>query len=227
MITTNIEKCLLSGEARYKTFMLHGSAVGKIDIPANNFIIVTSITVFPFTDADPADESAVDQRSTHILELISQDSDRVGYIYRNAPLKQAGKVNPYSANANPITYDTYLVRSKTLYISVGCHQGVNTGGGYVYGPLQALTQLNDNPTSYGSKSPVVVTMNDDAGANIYGPTGKLESGNTNVNRVQPFPYYNGNVGSGALLDPEGWNQRTPCVLIQYVQFNDQAKKNFQ
>lgn len=239
MITEEIEKALIRGDAKLKTFMLATSAVGTIQVPANNFIIITSITAFPFSDVvgnlginKPASKTYIDSRSTHVVELINQSSDRVGFVYRNQWEYRYAKNETYVKNSEPITWDTNIVRTSDVFIQIGTYTGLSNGNIATYLPVTWNTQNNSNPVSYGNTTSNYWQIIDPSFLWLYVPSLDQQVQLINFPGLinQPFPYYSGEDGLyGRLNDVTGNtapNNRTPIVQVQYVQMNQISMKNF-
>jgi len=91
MITNQLEKWILTGEAKSLSFSAFGSALSSFAIPEDYSCIVTSIQAFPFIDLSDAAVLALDsdaavsdilKRVSHYYELSSNQSDRFGFVSR-------------------------------------------------------------------------------------------------------------------------------------------------
>ena len=232
MITPALERALISGKAQMFTHMHAGAGAGRIVVPQNCFIIVHQLTLSPFSDPlrglDEDDFLLVDERSTNIYELYCQDAPiRNAFAVRNYLFKQKDSYGNYSVvNSPPVTFDTYLVFNKTVYIAVGINSVVNNAAIIDYSNLPATTQAPPTPTGYGSSAATRQNILLADAVTLYRPTGDDSNpGPPGVTMVenQPFPNYK---TTGA-LNNQDVNVCTPLMTVQYCLLNEQARKDFQ
>jgi len=235
MITQSIEKALISGKAWLKTYVLSGSQVGKIVVPDNNFVIITSVTIQPFSNIAQGHvglvTEQVDAVSIISVELSNQETDRVNFVAsNNYYIYTAPDGANLVRNSEPQTFDTYLVRSKNVYIQVALLPGINgrSGAAALDNSPLSNSQLPLDTAGYAG---AVITANivTNLGTN-YSPAGVPDSGNAIVPGVPLFfnglPNYRDEdckIISGAFNS----NNNIPLVVVQYVVLNEQARKDFQ
>jgi len=237
MITQSIEKALINGRAWLKTYVLAGSQVGKIVVPDNNFIIITSITVQPFTNwggylsAPIPTCTEIDAVSTISVELSNQETDRTNFVVRNNwYLYQAPSGEFTLKNSEPQTFDTYLVRSKNVYIQVGLIPGANSRSGPSALDTGALINSQIPGDTAGLAGQLVLRDIVTTAGTIYAPAGTPDSGTSVVPGTPLFfnalPNFR---DSDCVLDTNIFytNIASPLVVVQYVVLNEQARKDFQ
>lgn len=233
MITAQIEKALISGKARLCTYMLNNTAVGKIKVPANCFIIITDITVHPFSENEEGlnqwTPQKADETGTHVIEITNQNEGRVGFIFRNTALIYRDPVYETVSvvNSPAMHFNTYLVREKDCYVQIGTVPGIPKAKNKFTGNLDATTQDPAPPKGYGTTLQVITAIEDQNNA-IY----QQAEGPYNLNNLpgtqlydQPYPNY---LDPGAQVSEKVVNNlASPCVTIQYVVVNEQVRQNFQ
>jgi len=232
MITQAIERALISGKGILKTHLHATSAVGKITIPANNFAIITSLTVYPFTSTDNIEGlslAELEALSNIVVEFATIDSPRQGFIFRNnfARLVDPETSRTYLQNSEPITFDTYMVHSKDVYIQFGIYPGINGAAALDAGAL-FKSQIPTSGKGYGTTN--VLRSISLVSPIRYAPAGFPDSGVSVAPGipvyVEALPDY---TAPECRLNPTitSFNSRLPLINVQYVLMNEQARKDFQ
>lgn len=236
MITPIIEEALISGKAKFHSFMFALSAVGKLIIPSRKFIIITSIQIYPFSQVDTlfdiaTDEKAVSKRSTYILDLLC-GSDRNGFIFQNF-FKGLNMPDPflngdlYIKNSEPVKFDTFLVCEQNVFISLLCQSGVVDANGGNFAPL-TNTQLPTPPVSYGKSLNVQLYLEPSFNGTAYIPTSGEEAYGiptaSNPDEThQPFIKASANPNGSQLLEitpfANDYNFLYPLINISYISAN--------
>lgn len=234
MITPRIEKALISGLAKFHTFMMGYTGVAKIIVPARHFIIITDVQIYPFTDLEGTLENAtlpgstaIDYRSTHVLDFFS-GSSRNGIIFRNnyEVNRFPAQIPPgdvYIKNSEPVHFDTFFVHQQNVYLSILCKDFFGAGSSTVFKTL-VKTQLPGQPVSYGTVLQVM-TENNDRDQYRYVPTSFEEAGATlQASGNQPFTVSS---SFSRLVNPAILNRNFTCPLINvsYVSINEENKQD--
>lgn len=226
MITQAIERAVVKGHAKSETHIHAYGAVSKIIVPANKFIIITDIKLFPFSAIADISQipsaQTLDNLSTIQLSLFARNKKPNRFTVRNNfQIFTDGLDGFYIKNSETVAFDTYLYYDTDVYLSHLILPGINGGGGYNFQPL-VNTQLPNPPASYGNSEDVLTDFTDMTGAKYY-PCGIDEAGaSPGANDVsQP----NTLADTGSLLpEPNGiYNNNTPLVWMQYFMFNEQGR----
>lgn len=233
MITPQLEKMLITGKAKFKTFFSHLTAVSLLPVPAGQFIIITDVTINPFTDRDIAEafnDIQTDQRSTHGIDFFS-GNDRNGFLFRNNYSINLfpGGIAPadlYLVNSEPVHFNTFFVHTEDVYISLWTKM---VFGGLTSGNFKPLTKTNlpRPPVSYGD-SENVLTDNTDFTAFKYIPTSASEAAVALAAGAPSSNQPNTIVNAASGIQNPYANLRnyfSPLYNIGYVTINETNRQN--
>lgn len=120
MLTSHLEKLVLSGHASFNTFMAGGAEKNVLNIQSDRFIIITDITIFP-----PAGEtvilddnellSLIKSRSLFQMKVKSDKSENTFVVRSNFQVTRGHNNNEHIVTGgNPVKLDTYLIHTNDV-----------------------------------------------------------------------------------------------------------------
>lgn len=229
MITPILEKWLIAGKAKIRTHTHWLSAVSKIDVPTNKFIVITDITISPcvnFSNNEDTNSAVIaDKNALLQVDLFSGNDERKTFYARSDYEYLTKDEIAYIKNSPPVHFNTLLVYDKNVYVACLKPGGINNHNGFTFGFL-SNTQLPEPAISYGNNEQVLKTVNMICGMN-YAPAGVNESGAVGGQiSNQPIALIDDNSIFG---NPETnlYNYNYPLILLQYVIVNEQMRNELE
>lgn len=131
MITTGLEKLILSGKASYKTFVAGGAAKSVLQMGVDRWIIITDFVYYPFIPyADVIGGEGVPiingtTGSTDLKQLVGKNLTQLNifskksfnhFVFKNnySPIPIDSDTNTPIMGGDPIKFDTYLVHEEDV-----------------------------------------------------------------------------------------------------------------
>lgn len=120
MLTSKLEKLVLTGHASFNTFMAGGAEKNVLNIQSDRFIIITDITIFPpagetySTDEDGL-KDLIEKKSIFQLKVKSEKSENTFGVRSNFSVTRGHNTNEFIVTGgDPVKLDTYLVHTNDV-----------------------------------------------------------------------------------------------------------------
>jgi hypothetical protein len=214
MITTALEKLVLSGKASFNTYVIGGAEKYVLNVESDRFIIITGITYFSRINgpavANSDDVVAMQKNCLTQLRVFSSKSNNLFTFRDSYNISATGPDAYFVMPIGSTQLNTYLIHESDVSFTFAA------GGGrsQIVGNFPTDTPANFPPYDYGSGTdprviPVVLQSQDSSLTSI--PTG--------LNNLIPGPYtseFTIPVDPGHVPVTAG-SYNYPLVHIQYVE----------
>lgn len=120
MLTSHLEKLVLSGDASFNTFVAGGAEKNVLNIQSDRFIIITDITIFPPGGKKGVIETEalsllLQNNSLFQLKVKSEKSENTFVVRSNFGISRGHNTNEhYVVGGSPVKLDTYLIHTNDV-----------------------------------------------------------------------------------------------------------------
>lgn len=162
MVTSGLEKLILTGSAKYKTYSIGGSGVGTIQCPNSAlYIVLVDFIWNPFADVDLAQGTNLDSLTGQLIHTMRLRNSKDTFIYNfrdSFSRGQAGSI-PFFGGAGR-QYDSYIVSKENLEINIFKFSPVKLAS-FNIDTIPLTTNEDPSPVGYGGQPAVrsVSTLN--------------------------------------------------------------------
>lgn len=166
MVTPGLEKLILSGSAKYKTYSIGGSGVGTIQCPKTAlYIVIVDFIWNPFADVDLAAGTNFDSLTGQLIHTMRLRNEKDTFIYnfRDSFSRGAAGSIPFFGGAGK-QYQSYIVSKENIEIDI-----------FKFSPPKLITWITDTipletgenpaPLGYGGQ-PAIRSLRTPSGSQV-------------------------------------------------------------
>ena len=230
MITPELEKLILTGNATYKTYAMGGSAVGCLPISNSaEYIVITDFIWTPFNDDDITQDDSPDRLTRWMIHTMKLYNSKLKSYYNfrdsfqtNNRLNQVGNTPSFT---HPHQYTSFFVSKEDIHISIFKFAPVINGTVFNNDFLPLSSNEQPPPNGYAGER-VTRSINTLSGANISNEGLKNDPGSLAPNGRNRNEFFDDvDVLAGTtLLPPDVWTNNGgmfsfPIVTFGYVEIN--------